>query len=98
MRGQQQQRRPDALAAAFAQVLGDLGDGADAGGGVAAQFLLHRDEVFPQQLKDLSRRGYRECAQSAPILMHRQGGWRLACACILCVIAAADVETAQLVR
>ena len=68
MRGQQQQRRPDALAAALAQVFGDLSDGADAGGSVAAQLLLHRDEVLPQQLKDLSRRRYGECAQSSPIL------------------------------
>jgi hypothetical protein len=72
MRGEQQERRPNALAAAFAQVLGDLSDGADAGGGVAAEFLLYRDKVLPQQLKDLPRRGYGECAQSAPILKHRQ--------------------------
>ena len=63
MRGQQQQRGANALAAALAQVLGDFGDGADAGGGVAAQLLLDRHEVFPQQLEDFSRRRYRQCAQ-----------------------------------
>ena len=77
MRSQQQKRGPDALAAAFAQVLGNFGDGADAGSGVAAELLFHRNEVLPQQLKDLPRRSYRECAQSAPILIDRQGKWRL---------------------
>ena len=65
VRGEQQQRRPDALAAALAQVFGNFGDGADAGGGVAAQLLLDRHEVFPQQLEDLSRRRYGQCAQSS---------------------------------
>ncbi len=58
MRRQQQQRRTDALAAALAQVLGDLRDGADAGCRVAAQLLLYRDQVFAQKLEDLSRGGY----------------------------------------
>ena len=67
VRGEQQQRRADALAAALAQVFGNLRDGADAGGGVAAQLLLDRHEVVPQQIEDLSRRRYRQCAQSSPV-------------------------------
>ena len=77
MSGQQQERGAYALAAAFAKVLGNLRDGADAGCGVAAKFLLYRDEVLLQQLKDLPRRDYGGCAQSAPILKHRQRKWRL---------------------
>ena len=68
VRGQQQQRRAYPLAPAFAQVFGDLRDGAYAGGGVAAQLLLDRHEVVPQQIEDLSRRRYRQCAQSSPVL------------------------------
>ena len=69
VRREQQQRGPNALAAALAQVFGDLRDGADAGGGVAAQLLLDRHEVVPQQIEDLSRRRYRQCAQSSPVLV-----------------------------
>ena len=66
---QQQQRRANAFAAALAQVLGNLRDGAYARGGVAAQLLLDRHEVVPQQIEDLSRRRYRQCAQSlVPVL------------------------------
>jgi hypothetical protein len=68
VRREQQQRGPDALAAALAQVFGNLRDGAYAGGGVAAQLLLDRHEVVPQQIEDLSRRRYRQCAQSSPVL------------------------------
>src|ERR1700744_370138 len=60
--GEQKNGWADALAAALAQILGDLGDGADAGGGVTAQFLLNGYEIIPQQLKDFSRRRYRQCA------------------------------------
>jgi len=42
----EQQGRTDALAPAFAQVFGNFGDGADAGGGVAAQLLLDCYEIF----------------------------------------------------
>jgi hypothetical protein len=37
---EQQQRRPDALAAAFAQILGDFGDGLDGGDGVIAELAF----------------------------------------------------------
>ena len=64
MRSEQQQRRTNALAAALAQIFGNFGNGADAGSGVAAQFLLDCYEIFPQQLEDLSRRRYGQCAQT----------------------------------
>jgi hypothetical protein len=67
MRRQQQQRGPDALAAAAPQVFGNLRDGADAGGRIAPQLLLDRHEVVPQQIEDLFRRRYRQCAQTAPV-------------------------------
>ena len=59
MRGKQQQRRPYPLAAALAQILGNLGDGADAGGGIATQLLLDGHQVIPQKVKKLSPRLYR---------------------------------------
>ena len=62
--GEQQQGRTDALAASFAQVLGNFGNGADAGGGVAAQLLLDGYEVFSQQLENLSCGRYGQGAQS----------------------------------
>jgi hypothetical protein len=62
-RCEQQQRGANALAAALAQVFGNLRDGADAGGGVAAQLLLDGREVVAQQIEDFSRRRYRQCAQ-----------------------------------
>ena len=67
VRRQQQQRRPDALAAALPQVFGNLRDRAYAGGGVPAQLLLDRHQVVPQQIEDLSRRRYRQCAQCSPV-------------------------------
>src|SRR6516162_9525015 len=63
MRCQKQQRWTNAFAAAFAQVLCDLGDCAYAGGGVAAKLLLNGHEVFSQQFENLSRRRYRQGAQ-----------------------------------
>ena len=68
MRGQKQQRRANAFAAAFAEILGDFGDGADAGGGVAPQLLLDRYEVFSQQFENLFRRRYCQGAQWSPSL------------------------------
>jgi hypothetical protein len=59
VRGKQQQRRPNALAAASAQVFGNLRNGAYAGSGVAPQLLLDGHEVIPQQIEELSPRRYR---------------------------------------
>ncbi len=50
--GHQQQRRTQPLAAAFAQVLADFGDGGDAGDGIAAEFLLHGGQVLAQELEN----------------------------------------------
>ena len=69
VRREQQERRANALAAAFAQVFGDLSDRADAGGSVAPEFLLDGHEVVPQKIEDLSRRRYCQCAQSSPVLV-----------------------------
>ena len=68
VRGQQQQRGANALAAAFAQVFGNFGDGADAGGGIAPQLLLDRHEVFSQQFENFFRRRYCQGAQWSPSL------------------------------
>jgi hypothetical protein len=67
VRREQQQRGTDALAAAFAQVFGNLRYSAYAGGGVTAQLLLDRHEIVPQQIEDFSRRRYRQCAQISPL-------------------------------
>jgi len=63
VRGEQQQRRAYALAASLAQIFGDLGDGADAGGSVTPELLLNGYEVFSQQFENLFRRRYRQGAQ-----------------------------------
>jgi hypothetical protein len=60
---EEKQRRTDSLSTAFAQVFRDLGDGADAGCGIAPKLLLDRYEVFPQQFENLFRRRYRQGAQ-----------------------------------
>jgi hypothetical protein len=59
VRGKQQQRRPDPLAAALTQIFGNFRDGANAGGSVAAQLLFDRYEIVPQQIEHFSRRRYR---------------------------------------
>jgi hypothetical protein len=46
-------RRADALAAALAEIVGDLGDGGDVGDGVAAEFALDGAEVVAQKVEDL---------------------------------------------
>ena len=50
---EQQEHWADALAAAVAEVVGDLGDGGDVGDGVAAEFALDRPQIVPQQIEDL---------------------------------------------
>ena len=52
LRGKQQQRRADSLAAAGAQVFADLGDRADVRDRVAPELVLKRDEIVPQQIED----------------------------------------------
>ena len=64
-RRQQQQGGPDALAAAFAQVAGDFGDGLDGRVGIARELPLHGAEVIPQQVEDFFRCRYRLCAHVA---------------------------------
>ena len=51
--GEQEQGGPDPLAAALAEVVGDLGDGGDIGDGVAAELALDGAEVVAQQIEDL---------------------------------------------
>jgi hypothetical protein len=69
MRGQQQECRPDALAAARPQILRNFRDGADAGSGIAAQLLLDCYEIVSQQLENLFCRRYCQCAQNSPGLV-----------------------------
>ena len=64
-----QKRWANTLSTALTQVFSNLRDGADTGGGVAAQLLLNRHEVIPQQIEDLSRRRYRQCAKVSPVLL-----------------------------
>jgi len=68
VRGEQEKRRTNALAAAFAQILRNLSNGADAGGGIAAQLLLDCHEVFSQQVENFSCRRYRQGAQDVCVL------------------------------
>ena len=63
--GEQQQRWADALAAALAQVVGDLGDGGDVRDGVAAELALDGAQIVPQQVEDFFCRRYRQCAHSS---------------------------------
>jgi len=63
----QEKRRADALAAAAAQILGDLGDGVDGRDGVAAEFELDGHQVIAEQIEDFPCRCYRECAQCARV-------------------------------
>ena len=51
--GEQQQQRADALAAAGHEVLRDVGDDFDVGGGLAGKLLLDRGEVVAQEVEDL---------------------------------------------
>ena len=61
---QQQQGRADAFAPAFAQVVGDVGDGPHIGDGVAHQLGLDGAQVVAQQVEDFLCRRYRLCAHS----------------------------------
>ena len=61
-RRQQQQGGADALAAALAQVAGDLGNGLDGRVGIARELSLYGAEVIPQQVEDFFRCCYRLCA------------------------------------
>ena len=56
------QQRTDALAAAGHQVLRDVGDDVDLGGGLAGKLLLDRGQVVAQQVEDLFRRRNGESA------------------------------------
>ncbi len=51
--GEQQQQRADALAAAGDEVLGDVGDDFDVGGGLARELLLDGGEVVAEEVEDL---------------------------------------------
>jgi hypothetical protein len=51
--GEQQQQRADALAAAGHQVLRDVGDDVDVGGGLAGKLLLDGGEVVAEEVEDL---------------------------------------------
>ena len=51
--GEQQQQRADALAAAGHQVLRDVGDDVDFGGGLAGKLLLDGGEVVAEEVEDL---------------------------------------------
>ena len=61
--GKQQKRRPDALAATFAQVIGDFRDGLDGGNGVISELALNSTQIVMQQVEDLFRRRYGSGAQ-----------------------------------
>ena len=49
---QEQERRPDPLAAAVPQVLADLGDGRYVGNRIASELPLDSEQVFANQLED----------------------------------------------
>jgi hypothetical protein len=61
--GQQQQCRADSLASAGAEVFANLGDGLNAGDGVATELALQRDEVVPQQIEYFFSVNGGRCAQ-----------------------------------
>ena len=63
LRGKQQQRRADSLAAARAQILANLGDRLHARDRVAAELVLQRDEVVPQQIEYFFPVNGGRCAQ-----------------------------------
>ena len=50
---EQQEQRANALAAAGHQVLRDVGDDFDVGGGLAGKLLLDRGEIVAQEVEDL---------------------------------------------
>src|SRR5579859_220624 len=62
--GEQQQRRTNALASAFTQVLANFSDGADTGNSIAPKLALDGGKVFPQQVKNLFLRNGCGAAQS----------------------------------
>ena len=51
--GEQQQQRADALAAAGHEVVRDVGDDFDVGGGLAGELLLDGGEVVAEEVEDL---------------------------------------------
>ena len=51
--GEQQQQGADALAAAGDEVVGDVGDDFDVGGGLAGELLLDGGEVVAEEVEDL---------------------------------------------
>jgi hypothetical protein len=65
--GEKQQCRSKALSAASPQIFADLGDSANAGDGIAAEFTFYGSEVIVQEIENFFRGAGDGRVQGSPI-------------------------------